>query len=118
METKEKIKLLIAALRSGKYKQAQARLKNTDSCFCFEGLALEIARKNWLEGSKWKSFLNEQYTFKYKWKNKWIAIGGWLKAQDWINIYGFTPKVNFNDNDRGYTFEIISNILEEQLSEL
>jgi hypothetical protein len=47
---RERVKLLVDALRSGEYEQGRSYLRQDDS-FCCLGVACEVARKNGLEGN-------------------------------------------------------------------
>lgn len=125
---KERALELVAALRSGKYKQAHKRLKVGDS-YCCLGVACDISKL-----SRWNPHLRDSEEFWYD--NSYTKLpdtvreyfgfetnSAYLKApirleptetRDWL----IEASCLIDLNDRGATFEEIATIIEQHWEEL
>jgi hypothetical protein len=103
----------VAALRSGKYPQAQGSLR-TDAGFCCLGVACDIASKH--GGPDWEGGSHGDV---FEYDNENGALPGWLG--DWllpspeytVPIY---TMLAFRNDEHGETFAELAGVIERQLS--
>lgn len=127
-EIKEHRKEWVAALRSGKYKQAVGKLKKTDEDgalrYCCLGVACDLV------GLKGEELENGLFVFP-KSHGSWMTTDSLLprEAMEWLGVdvdgpSVYTEEVGDNGeseydelaqlNDNGYSFDQIAALIEEQ----
>lgn len=117
---KENIKLLVEALRSGKYQKAKGKLRVRD-CFCVKGVACELYRLNTGIG-KWEGsdfiIRDNKYTWDddIDWPNdvaKWYGLKRNCKVK--LSDFGdeeFEQQIEYLNDDLNLSFNEIANIIE------
>lgn len=115
--------LWIEALRSGKFKQAQGRLK-TENGYCCLGVLCELHRRE-VGGTEWKRYSSEEGKYIYDghiMDLPWSVVS-WadLDQSDPRIIDAFIGDVYLHSekmsglNDSGETFGTIATLIEEKL---
>lgn len=105
---KTRVRKLVKALRSGKYKQARGKLRRANA-FCCLGVACDIYRKE--VGGKWVHgrFLQERDVMPDK-------VSGWFGfpcPNPWIVLPNGASTGLADKNDSGSTFGQIAKLIEE-----
>lgn len=107
----------IEALRSGKYKQAQGRLRNSEGMCCL-GIACDISGLGeWSKGidGDFFTFVDESGSFK-------SALS--IKVMEWLGLYSYNGKLKGSSatlaarNDKGATFKEIADLIEDNRVEV
>ena len=116
MTPKEARQVLINALRSGEYKQAQGVLKQNDR-FCCLGVACDVYRKITGEG-EWKVFQHEYYEGFILDNEREPGILP-RKVADFFGFIHRDGRLNEENslahlNDIGCTFDYIANVIEKE----
>lgn len=98
---KERVKLLVDALRSGEYEQGRGALRTQGDTYCCIGVGCEVARRNGLDANwtlaevrRGLSVVNPEWQF----DGSGSAFGG--AVSDW---YGFDLRNPFLDPHRNVT---------------
>jgi hypothetical protein len=111
-QQKDNRKLWVEALRSGKYRQARALLKNANGAMCCLGILADLAGCDW----HWSEYHGE---FKADDKSGICPV----KAMEFVGL--FRPHGDYDDgsdsgqcltrvNDEGASFEKIADIIEAE----
>lgn len=106
---RERVNLLINALKSGKYKQVKGSYRK-DNCFCAIGVAAEVAMKNGCDGLHW-----QRGEFLYRTIEPGHEVSG---VDETINWYGLRPywlSRLIALNDSGSSFSEIADILLKEM---
>lgn len=112
----DKAKLLIAALRSGEYKQADGKLR-TKSGFCCLGVACDLYAKE--VGGQWREL--QEATFAFVDPSASCNIHYLtLAVSEWLGCENSNPRITIGDtthrpadmNDAGQTFDEIADFIE------
>lgn len=109
----EYVRAVIDALRSGKYTQGIGRLRLSETCFCAEGVALDVAIVGgWLPSLGW-----EKGNIKWYWTVDGIATGTSFMPGSVALLLGPSSEdlIRWNDCE-GCTFPEIADLLEERLN--
>lgn len=107
-EAKEKI---VAALRSGKYKQGRGQLRKGD-CYCVWGVICDVSGLG-----EWDDpFLNKIYEYNGYEAIAPISVRDWVfpKGSSKIMLHNHSKSLMYH-NDNGATFEQLADAIEEQL---
>lgn len=100
-------KMLIKALRGGKYKQCTAELRNVEEgTFCVLGVLCDLHAKK--TGRSWRG---EKYMNKTSTLPRTVQV--WSGSDSWGRIGSNESLVMLNDN--GTTFKQLARIIEETL---
>jgi hypothetical protein len=113
--------LIIAALRSGEYKQGRGRLRSEDTgCFCIAGVVCDVAAKaglgEWRRANGWRFVpdgpLNQTYG---SYMPGTVATWAGLRSEQLDHpVYGPTHIYRLNDTYK-VTFKEFADLLEKQL---
>lgn len=114
----ENAKKLVAALRSGEYRQGQSVLHNNlDDSFCCLGVACDIYMKE--NGGRW--LYNEDYYNGLEYLNQWKHLPNLV--QKWLGFATPTGDYYQDDdylsslvelNDSGKSFDEIADVIESE----
>ena len=88
----------VAALRSGKYKQGQGRLRSVDDTFCCLGVLADVEGKTW-------ELIQQVYVVDGE---RWAVYGSYHLPTDAVGRLAHM-------NDEGSTFEELADYIEENL---
>ena len=107
-------KLWVEALRSGKYEQGMARLHRASGAFCCLGVLCDLAVKAEVIPPPSRAYCgaaDEHYIYDGSAAYLPDSVATWA-ALETQGVFT-TTLVSYNDT-RGYSFEQIANIIEEQ----
>jgi len=96
----------VEALRSGKYKQGQYRLRRNDDSFCCLGVLCDV-----VDHSSWSSHLNED---SYSYDDQFLTISESMKKYVELEVEECRDLVNLNDGC-AKSFSEIADYIEENL---
>lgn len=119
---KEKADLLVAALRSGDFKQTTGVLRNGDS-FCCLGVACEIYRQNTGQGEWGHNEIFVDHTGDKSFATMPAGVVEWFGAKDFnpntsIELDGMPGQPLASLNDSGWTFAQIADLIEREWESL
>lgn len=124
---KERVRLLVEALRSGEFEQGYATLRTQGDTYCCIGVACEVARLNGIgiewklekrasccddcdpghEGERW--FFNEQSVAFGTAVRDWY---GFIEADPILSDHDFTLTMIGANDTKGMNFEKIADLIE------
>lgn len=111
----------IEALRSGKYKQSQDALHDSDG-YCCLGVACDLYLKEHPDAAEWTTASADTYRFRFRDRNGKIEylnlpqlVMSWLGVRtpdgEFVDVYGYNRTLA-HLNDNGRSFEEIAQIIE------
>lgn len=90
---KERVRLLVDALRSGEFEQGRGRLRTDDDKYCCLGVASEVARRNGV-GGEW---VQVEYTYDSVWTLDGADTALGRKVREWYGFRVSNPSLRFAD---------------------
>jgi hypothetical protein len=112
------VRLLVAALRGGKYTQCYGSHIREGSSFCVLGVACDIYQKSH-PYEKWEATPYGYYRFMGHQENMSLAVRDWFGFRDTFGHFGSGYRQCLaNQNDDGVSFRELADLIEQRIDDL
>lgn len=111
---KRRVRMLLSALKSGKYRQTKNELKSEDGCFCVHGLMCEVYRKAKRRPENYWNENHRIFVAESRKEKQYSGIYAQPMVVDYFGLDKLGPMLA-NMNDNGYSFQRLAKYIENKV---